>query len=348
MRTIQRIQRVFIASAFLCLLSCSTSEAEDEQMIDDPTPANAVPIMADQQFDVAEDVGGFQTIANLQASDADGDELTFRLESDIDLSIVGSTGAITTRANSILDYETAQSFTFEVSARDGKGGITTATVTINVVDVDDGPLTNFQKSFVSEYIYLTYKLSPTASGSALSEKWQGQVRLFLDGDLPSNYSQTVNGYLEEFNSFFTDGTTIELVNSQAESDIHLIMGPTSSVQAEWPDMFSQISGGNFSGYALYNTNGNFNIFRGRIWMNGPSAALFKHELGHIIGLGHTSDTYCDGEATSVMCSAATANFNPFDREIIKTLYRPDTPVALSQNEMRALVTAYLEQGDIVF
>ncbi len=348
MRTVQFWQRILIASTLLFIASCSTSETEEEIVMEDPTPVNAVPLMADQQFVVAEDIGGFQTIANLQASDADGDPLTFRIESDIDLGIVTTTGVVTTKARSILDYETAQSFSFDVSVRDNKGGATTATITINVTDADDGPLTNFQKSFVSEYIYLTYKLSPTASGSALSEKWQGQVKLFLDGDLPSNYSQTVRGYLEEFNSFFTDGTMIELVNSQAESDIHLIMGPTSSVQAEWPDMFSQISGGNFSGYALYNTNGNFNIFRGRIWMNGPSAALFKHELGHIIGLGHTSDTYCDGEPTSVMCSAATANFNPFDREIIKTLYRPDTPVALSQNEMRALVTAYLEQGDIVF
>lgn len=329
---------------FLLVLSCSTEE--DSVIIDEPVPQNAVPIMANQQFEVSENVGSFKTIATIVASDQDDDRLTFRLESDIDLVVRSTTGDISTKSNSILDYETSPTISFVVSVSDSKGAKKEATITLNVLDVDDGPLTNFEKSFIDEYIYLTYKLSPTASGGAVSEKWQGEVKLFMEGDLPTDYQQTIQAYLDEFNSFLSDGTNILLVDTQEESNVHLIVGPSSSVINEWSDMYSFIKEGSFTGFALYDSNGSYNIFNGRIWMEYGNEALFKHEFGHIIGLGHTSDTYCDGQTWSVMCPGAASEFNTFDREIIKALYRTETPVGLTQGEMRTLVTAYLLQGDI--
>ncbi|NND80306.1 MAG: hypothetical protein HKN53_10430 [Maribacter sp.] len=329
---------------FLLTFSCSTEE--DSVVMEDPTPLNAIPIMENQQFEVPESIGSFKPIGTLVASDADGDPLTFKLESDIDLNISPTTGVVSTKGNSILDYETATSLSFDVSVKDSKGGSTRATVRINVTDVDDGPLTNYEKSFIDEYIYLTYKLSPTASGGLLSEKWQGDVKLYMQGDLPEDYQQTVQGYLDEFNSFLSDGTNIVLVDTLEESNVLLVMGPTSTVATLWPDMYSQIKDGTFGGYALYDTDVDYNIYNGRIWMVDGNEALFKHEFGHIIGLGHTSDTYCDDQISSVMCPGAASEFNTFDGEIIKSLYRTETPVGLNQIEMRALVTSYLLQGDI--
>jgi hypothetical protein len=345
MNTCKPIWKIVSLALFFLFIGCSKDE---DTVTEEPMVDNGIPVIQSQTFEVPENIGGTREVATIVATDPDNDRLTFRLESDIDLVVNQRTGAILTRTTSIFDYETATSVSFDVSVSDNKGGVAIATITINVINEDDGPLTNVQKIFVDEYMYLTYKLSPTASGGDLSEKWQGAIKLYMEGDLPDDYVATVEDYLDEFRGFMTDGTTIELVATQEESNVHLIMGPTSSVATIWPDMHELISGGNFGGYALYNTNVSYQIFKGRIWMRNPGEGLFKHEFGHIIGLGHTSDQYCENEVTSVMCSGAAAQFNALDKKIIETLYRTEIPVGLSLSAMRSLLTDYLLQGDIVF
>lgn len=344
MKNVTPLKWLFISLVFLLLSACAKDEEEMEIMEQEPT--NSAPIIADQAFEVPENIASHTTIGIVEASDPDGDPVQFSFDSDIDLTISPVTGRMIYRNVSIFDYETAPSFSVEVTVSDAKGASTKATLTFNVIDIEDGPLTNSQKQFLSEYLYLTYKLSPTASGGSLSEKWQGEVKLYMEGT-PDNYETVVQEYLEEFQELMTDGTTLEIVDTQEASNIHLIMGPTESVANTWPDMHALISGSNFGGYALYNTNVDYQIHVGRIWMASPGEGLFKHELGHILGLGHTSDLYCENESTSVMCPGAAAKFNTFDREIIKILYHPNTPVGLNYSEMSGLVTALLLNGDVV-
>ncbi|GGG39827.1 hypothetical protein GCM10011414_06610 [Croceivirga lutea] len=224
--------------------------------------------------------------------------------------------------------------------RDAESATASATITLNVLNVEDGPLTDAQKEFVEEYIYLTYKLSPTASGGTLSEKWQGVLNVYIEG-VSDSYLNTLNSFLDEYRGFITDGTAIQLVNTAAEANVHVIFGPTEAVREQWPDMYEFIKSNQFGGYALYNSTFDNYIFQGRIWMGYEDEGLFKHEFGHIIGLGHTSDQYCADEITSVMCSGAAQEFNDFDREIIKTLYHPDTPVGLTTIQMREHVEGFI-------
>lgn len=130
----------------------------------------------------------------------------------------------------------------------------------------------------------------------------------------------VAGYLQEFNSPITDGTTLTLVDAVDESNVHLILGPSPSIQHIWPDIFNIIENSNYEGYAIYRTNSSNYIFSGRIWVDSTRKNIFIHELGHILGLGHTSSLYCNIETSSFMCSATPAfEFNTFDIEIIKAL-----------------------------
>ncbi len=339
-----KTQKLFQKSGVLVVIalifSCSNETTSDLSL-------NTTPVITNQQFDVLEDIGPSKIIGRVNASDADGDILSFKLESDIDLIIEPSTGVVKTTVNSILDYETITTIRFNVSVMDDNGAMSIATITINVLDVNEGPLNSLQQSFLDEYIHVSYNL---AVGRSLSEKWEGEIRIFLDGNITSNYRQMVTDSLEEFNSYFTDGTTVILVNTLETSNVHLIMGPRTLIRPIWPDMFDIIEF-DFIGYALYDKTVNNNIYKGRIWVDLPSRGLFMHELGHIIGLGHATEPYCGvSDNPSIMCplTASTASgFNLFDQEIIKALYHPGTPVSIRQNEMRTLITEYIIENSIL-
>lgn len=340
LKTQKLFHKISVLVVIALIFSCSNETSSD-------LPLNTTPVITDQQFDVLEDIGPSKIIGRVNASDADGDIISFKLESEIDLIIEPSTGVVKTTVNSILDYETMTTIRFNVSVMDDNGAMSIATITINILDVYEGPLSPLQKSFLDEYIHVSYDV---ATGRSLSEKWEGEIRIFLDGNITSNYRQMITGSLEEFNSYFTDGTTVKLVNTLETSNVHLIMGPRTLIRPIWPDMYDIIEFG-FLGYALNNKTVRNNIIRGRIWVDLPSRGLFMHELGHIIGLGHATETYCGlSDNRSIMCpeTASTASgFNPFDKEIIKALYHPGTPVSIRQNEMRTLITEYIIENSIL-
>ena len=78
------------------------------------------------------------------ATDADGDTLTYALSGADDMyySIDGM-GQIMVGANTMLDYETKMSYMVTVTAMDPDGETDTIDVTINVTDVDEGPVQRY-------------------------------------------------------------------------------------------------------------------------------------------------------------------------------------------------------------
>lgn len=80
------------------------------------------------------------------ATDPDGDALTYSIVSGNDagaFAIVGSgsmAGNITVSDGGLLDYEITPSFALMVEADDGNGGMTTASVTVNLNDIDENVL----------------------------------------------------------------------------------------------------------------------------------------------------------------------------------------------------------------
>ena len=113
------------------------------------TQANRAPAFgsATYSFSIAEDASTGAAVGSVSATDADGDGITYSIESgngDGEFAIDGSTGAITTAG--ALDHGTTPSYTLTVQADDGEGGTDTATVNVTVTEVDEstaGPLTGF-------------------------------------------------------------------------------------------------------------------------------------------------------------------------------------------------------------
>ena len=92
-------------------------------------------------FSVAEDAATSTVVGTASASDSDGDTVAYSIASgngDGVFSIYSDTGEVIVAG--ALDYESVQSYTLTVEARDGKpGGTDTATVEITVTDVAETP-----------------------------------------------------------------------------------------------------------------------------------------------------------------------------------------------------------------
>ncbi|KPM33598.1 Hypothetical protein I595_501 [Croceitalea dokdonensis DOKDO 023] len=210
-------------------------------------------------------------------------------------------------------------------------------------------LTSEEVDFIAEYEYVTFKLDPTSFGAPLSEKWANEVRVFLDGGITPAYQNEIVQELNAINTWLTDGTNVRLANSLADADVHLYLGPSSEIENLWPDFFGIVSNSSFSGYASYSFNANYQITTGRIWVRTNGMPIFRHELGHILGFGHGSQTYCGSESAntrSFMCSGLAPNYSDFDRAIIQTLYHPDITVGNSFPELQPTIETLLLSGEI--
>lgn len=250
---------------------------------------NFPPIIPDQVFSIAENPSSNMSIGTIVANDDNNDNLSFRINTisnndfrdAIEINI--STGEIRVMDVNFFDFETITSFVGSVTVSDGEFEVN-ANITININNVEDGPLRNIEKEFIEEYEYLVANFSATSSGSLLNQKWNEGIRVFLDGSVTNQFRDVVNEVITEFNELFTNGVDITLVDSLAESNIHVVMGSKTLIQNIWPDVFTSVCQGGFTGFATAFSDIGLNIFSANIWVDdGTSIGLFRHELGHVIG-----------------------------------------------------------------
>ncbi|MCR9227029.1 MAG: BspA family leucine-rich repeat surface protein [Flavobacteriaceae bacterium] len=111
---------------------------------------NQAPEMTDQNFSILENHVAGESMGAIEATDADGDALTFELtENDNDLFAVSESGVLTLAEGKTLDYETATEHSITVSVTDSEETVE-ATITITVEDVAEAD-PNDKAAFVTTW-----------------------------------------------------------------------------------------------------------------------------------------------------------------------------------------------------
>ncbi len=317
------------------LFSCSNDSNEIKVDLQNETE-NSLPIINETSFSIDEHSEAGTVIGTVSASDADNDELTFDIDNESGLVINEETGELTLGNNIFLDYEKNQNQPFTVSVFDGNTIIDQSfDLAINNIDEYE-LLSDIQKETISYYQYLTLWQAPTNSPLENSSRWMEPMKIYLDGQITPEFRTSVATIIEEYNDIFIDSDfSIALVDTLEESNTHLYFGDTSDLESLWPDMFEIVNGNTYVGYAM-TANNNSVLSNSRIWVSNPISILFKHEMGHALGFGHSEK--CETE-NSFMCSSIDADhdFLEVEKEIMSYAYANNMEAGLNSEEIKVFL-----------
>ena len=133
---------------------------------------NHAPTISNQSFSLPEknktatgivDWTSAKVVGTVSAKDVDGDNLTFKVvTADIPFTFKNGTSSLTVLDGSKLDYETKSVWTFKVSVKDPSDASATATITVNLQDVNEDPIPSDVKS---EYTVKENTATGTAFGT---------------------------------------------------------------------------------------------------------------------------------------------------------------------------------------
>lgn len=323
------MRKILFPFLSLLIFACS-SDTEIPNLLQEEI--NTAPIISSGNFSVAEHSETGTSIGFVTASDLEGDEVTFTIDSDYDFRIDEVTGEITIGNNLRLDFETQQALSFSVSAFDGEI-ITEQDFVLNVQDVDELTLlTDEQLELVDYFKFLTLWKGPNNSPLDFNQKWDSKMKMYLDGSISNDFNTTVESVVSQFNTLTASGDfDITIVNEMAEANAHVFFGTKSEVEAIWPDMFDLIKDGSYDGYAMTPSESAI-LISTRIWISNEAEVLFKHELAHSLGFGHSDR--CEGEKSFLCSTIAVENdILPIEENVIKYQYHSDMAAGLTASQL---------------
>ncbi len=140
------------------------------------TQSNGVPVIAAQSFTIDENRSGNERIGNIAASDPDGDALTYSItdgNTGDAFRLIGGNGLIVSQRTAI-DFETNPVFNLTVEVSDGRGGISSAIVTVNLNDL--GPSIGDQAFTIDEN-----SQSGTIIGNLVATTGDGELTFSITG-----------------------------------------------------------------------------------------------------------------------------------------------------------------------
>ena len=184
--------------------------------------ANSKPSIDDVSVSVSESASIGDVVTTFVATDADGDDLTYALQTSgtVPFSLDASSGELT--ISTALDYETTATYTVTVVVTDsGKGNLEdTATATLTVTDADEAPVLAFGATLtIPENTVEEYNISDTALGLSSSRSKRFAATDEDAGDL-SAISYTLWAHDSETTSRFALNTVTSTLTGQTEAVVY--------------------------------------------------------------------------------------------------------------------------------
>lgn len=320
----------------MLLIACSTdADINFVEEKNDEVISNNSPTISSTAFTIAEHSSSGTTFGSISASDADSDKITFTIDTNLDILIDENTGDLSIGENLKLDFESQEEITFTVSAFDGKA-ITDASITLNIEDINEYEnLNENQIAIIDHFKHLSLFQDVTSPTQEIMRKWDISMKLFLDGTISPEFQSTVETVIAEFNELTVSGDfNITLVNTEAESNAKLYFGTKEQIENVFPEMYEDIEDLDVDGFSRALFAGDF-YNTAQIWISNPIDVLFKHELGHALGMGHSHK--CDAPDPSVMCAniAQESAFLEIEEKVIRFFYHKDMPSGLNAEEINS-------------
>uniref|UniRef100_UPI0025C3E734 cadherin repeat domain-containing protein n=1 Tax=Maribacter sp. TaxID=1897614 RepID=UPI0025C3E734 len=206
------MKKIILPALAIVIASCSSDKETDLEDI-----VNSVPIVTTQELQVKEHTASGTSVGTIAFSDKDKtDELTITIDSDAFI-INETTGEVSVGPNAILDFEATSTITFTVSVFDGTA-ITEQNILLTLEDIDEyTALSDTQKELADYFRYLA--LWENSNNLTTIQKWGAPMKIFLDGNITTQYRTTVQGVLDEYNALFNLGDfSISLVDNLADSN----------------------------------------------------------------------------------------------------------------------------------
>ena len=134
------------------------------------------------------------------------------------------------------------------------------------------------------------------NGPMDTRRWK-EMKVFLDGNPSDQFRSELVLFLEELNNLLDNDSSFSStrVNDISASNVHMFFTDADSFKNVYPE-YENIELEKYWGYAGWFSDINGHINEGRVFINGPemtenSAIVWtiRHELGHILGLKHTTD-----------------------------------------------------------
>lgn len=216
---------------------------------------NTTPVISDQSFKVAENITDSDIIGEIDATDSDGDNLTFSITAnDNDLFEIGGAegNALSLKAGNNLDFESATSHTITVEVSDGQL-TASATITINVTGINENtpPEISDQTFEISEDIadvdIIGEIFATDEDGDAInfSIEFNDNNLFELGGDAGFELSLTTGSSLD-YESATSHTITVEVSDGQQTAYATITINVT--------DVFETVPGAFMTTWQTYDAN----------------------------------------------------------------------------------------------